>query len=69
MSFSKDKTSLGRELTDLGLPKVDMFQETTVANVFACGDNASPMRSVANAVSTGNITGSMVNKEWREVEF
>src|SRR5690606_26615676 len=42
---------LGCELTEQGFIKVDMFQKTTVTNVFACGDNASPMHSVANAVA------------------
>jgi thioredoxin reductase len=55
--------SLGCELTDLGYLKVDASQKTTVDGVFACGDNSSMMRSVANAVYTGNITGAMVNRE------
>ncbi len=60
---------LGCELTEEGLIKVDMFQHTTVTNVFACGDNASPMRSVANAVAAGNITGAMVNAEMTKEEL
>jgi thioredoxin reductase len=56
-------TMLGCELTDLGHIKTDNFQKTTVAGVFACGDNSSMMRSVANAVATGNLAGAMVNKE------
>ncbi len=46
-----------------------MFQKTTVANVFACGDNASPLRSVANAVATGNLVGGMTNNIMTEEEF
>lgn len=61
--------TLGCELTEQGLIKVDMFQKTSVANIFACGDSASPMRSVANAVATGNLTGAMVNNEMTEEEF
>lgn len=61
--------SLGCELTEQGLLKVDMFQKTTVPNIFACGDNASPMRSVANAVATGNILGAVVNGGMTEEEF
>ncbi|MDO1449938.1 NAD(P)/FAD-dependent oxidoreductase [Rhodocytophaga aerolata] len=61
--------TLGCELTEQGLLKVDMFQKTTVANVFACGDNASPMRSIAYATATGNITGSIVNGTMAEEEF
>ena len=60
---------LGCELTEQGLIKVDMFQKTTVENVFACGDNASPMRSVANAVATGNIAGAIVNNGMTEEAF
>lgn len=61
--------SLGCELTEQGLLKVDMFQRTSVPNIFACGDNSSAMRSVANAVSTGNITGALVNNAMTEEEF
>lgn len=60
---------LGCELTEQGLLKVDMFQKTTIANIFACGDNASPMRSVANAVATGNVAGAVVNNTMTEEEF
>ncbi len=55
--------ALGCELTDQGYIKVDGSQKTTVDGIFACGDNSSMMRSVANAVYTGNITGAMVNRE------
>lgn len=60
---------LGCEFTEQGLMKVDMFQKTSVADIFACGDNASPMRSVANAVATGNMVGAMVNNGLTEEEF
>ncbi|MGO3183853.1 MAG: NAD(P)/FAD-dependent oxidoreductase [Aequorivita sp.] len=60
---------MGCELNDHGYIKVDFFQLTTVDGVFACGDNSSPMRSVAYAVATGNIAGVMVNKELTEEEF
>jgi thioredoxin reductase len=55
--------SLGCELTELGYIKVDFMQKTTVPHVYACGDNAIMMRSVANAVSTGNIAGAVANGE------
>lgn len=48
---------LGCELTDDGFIKVDMIQETSIKGVFACGDNAGKMRTVANAVSTGTTAG------------
>ncbi len=61
--------SLGCELTEHGYIKVDNHQKTTVPNVFACGDNASPMRAVANAVAAGNLVGALINKELTEERF
>jgi thioredoxin reductase len=54
---------LGCDLTESGHLKVDPMQKTSIGGVFACGDNASPMRTVANAVATGTTAGMMVNKE------
>ncbi len=61
--------SLGCEITVDGYIKVDTFQKTTVHGVFACGDNTSRMRTVANAVGTCTTTGMMVNKEIILEEF
>lgn len=55
--------SLGCEMTEMGHIKIDQFQKTNVVGLLACGDNSSPMRSVANAVYTGNLAGAMVNAE------
>lgn len=55
--------ALGCELTEQGHIKVDAMQKTTVDGVYACGDNSSPMRAVANAVSTGNFAGAVINKD------
>lgn len=60
---------LGCELTEMGHIKTDSMQKTTVKGVFACGDNANMMRSVAGAVAAGNIAGAMVNKELVEEVF
>ena len=60
---------LGCELTEQGLLKVDMFQQTTVENIFACGDNSSPLRAVSLAIATGNIAGSILNNGLTEEEF
>ncbi len=60
---------LGCEFTEHGLIKIDTYQKTSVENVFACGDNTSMMRSVANAVSSGNIAGAVLNNEMIEKEF
>lgn len=61
MQHSDIPASLGCELTENDHIKVDDLQKTTVEGVFACGDNASAMRSVANAVHSGNLTGAIVN--------
>ncbi|MBX3239268.1 MAG: NAD(P)/FAD-dependent oxidoreductase [Chitinophagaceae bacterium] len=61
--------ALGCELTEQGLLKADMFQETTVPGIFACGDSAASMRSVAYTVATGNIAGAMVNNKITGEEF
>lgn len=60
---------LGVELTEQGYIKVDAMQKTTVDGVYACGDNSSMMRSVANAVATGNMAGAAINRELATLEF
>jgi thioredoxin reductase len=60
---------LGCELTEQGLLKVDPFQKTTIPGVFACGDNASPLRAVSGAVYSGTLAGTMANKEMIEEFF
>jgi len=61
--------SLGCTLTEQGYIQIDNFQKTSVEGIFACGDNSSMMRSVANAVYTGNIAGVMANKELTDERF
>ena len=60
---------IGVEFTEHHHIKVDMFQKTTVSGIYACGDNTSMMRSVANAVGTGSIAGVVANRELIEEEF
>lgn len=60
---------LGIELNENGFIKVDMMQKTNIPGVFACGDNVTMMRSVANAVAQGNFAGAVVNKELADEEF
>ncbi len=60
---------LGCELTQEGYIKIDAAHRTTVKGVYACGDNTTSMRTVANAVSMGTTTGLMVNKELIEEDF
>ena len=66
---SQIPADLGCEITEAGFIKVDMMQKTTVEGVYACGDNSSGMRSVANAVATGNVAGAVVNKELVDEAF
>lgn len=60
---------LGLELTEQGFIKVDMMHKTNIPGVFACGDNITMMRSVANAVAQGNFAGAVVNRELAEEDF
>jgi thioredoxin reductase len=60
---------LGVELTEQGFINVNFMQKTNIEGVFACGDNVTMMRSVANAVAQGNFAGAVVNKELSEEEF
>lgn len=61
--------SLGCEVSTEGYLKIDSLQRTTIPGLFACGDNASRIRTVANAVSMGTTTGLAVNKEIIEEDF
>ncbi|KAA6438275.1 NAD(P)/FAD-dependent oxidoreductase [Dyadobacter flavalbus] len=53
---------LGCELSENGLLKVDLFQQTTVPGVYAAGDNSSFGRAVSVSVSSGAMVGAFVNK-------
>jgi len=53
--------NLGCSLRDSGHLQVDQFQQTTVSGVFAAGDNATFMRSVASAVHAGTSAGAFIN--------
>jgi thioredoxin reductase len=54
---------LGCELTEEGYIKTDALFRTTVTGIYACGDNVSRIRTVANAIAMGTTTGMMLNKE------
>ena len=60
---------LGCVLNDQGFIEVDMMNKTTIEGVFACGDNASRFRSVANAVASGNMAGAVANMELSHEQF
>lgn len=55
--------TLGCELTEDGYIKVDGGHHTTVAGLYACGDNVTRMRTVANAVAMGTTTAITLNKD------
>jgi thioredoxin reductase len=55
--------SLGCALDDEGYIKVNPFQETSVDGVFACGDNTTRLRTVANAVAMGTTAGMTASKK------
>lgn len=57
---------LGCQYTQQGHVQVDAMQMTTVAGVYACGDNSSGMRSVAQAVYAGTLAGAALNRELTE---
>ena len=61
--------TLGCELTGQGHIAVDGFQKTTVSGIYACGDNASGIRSIANAISSGNLAGAIANMDLSNETF
>ncbi len=60
---------LGCEINNDGYINVNPAQKTSIHGVFACGDNTTRLRTVANAVSMGTTAGMMVNKELIEEAF
>ncbi len=60
---------LGCELTQEGYITVDPQQRTSMHGIYACGDNTTRLRTVANAVAMGTTAGMMLNKELIAEEF
>ncbi|MBS1731841.1 MAG: NAD(P)/FAD-dependent oxidoreductase [Bacteroidetes bacterium] len=54
---------LGCEMTEDGYIKTDSSFETTKKGLYAIGDNASKMRTVANAVAMGTAAGMLISKK------
>ncbi|MBE8727580.1 NAD(P)/FAD-dependent oxidoreductase [Flavobacterium hungaricum] len=61
--------SLGCDLNEQGLLKVDFMQKTNIPGIYASGDCTTQMRSVAIAISTGSFAGALINKELIEENF
>jgi thioredoxin reductase len=59
----------GCEMTEQGYIKVDAWQKTSVLGVYACGDSATALRSVSNAIFTGTVAGAGINKELIDESF
>jgi thioredoxin reductase len=55
--------TLGCAYTDDGYIMTDPLQETTVSGIYACGDNTTRMRTVANAVAMGTTAGISLSKK------
>ncbi|WP_405611067.1 NAD(P)/FAD-dependent oxidoreductase [Polaribacter sp. Asnod1-A03] len=66
---SKIPKELGCKLTENGHIEVSSMQRTTEEGIYVCGDNSIMMRSVALAVSSGNITGAVINNELAQEAF
>lgn len=60
---------IGCRLDQHGLIETDVFQKTTVAGVYACGDNSSVGRSIVAAAAAGSVAGMFCNKELIEEDF
>jgi thioredoxin reductase len=59
----KIPAALGCELTEEGYIKIDAAMETSVKDIYAIGDNAAKIRTVANAVAMGTTAGMMISKK------
>ncbi|MBB6002661.1 NAD(P)/FAD-dependent oxidoreductase [Arcicella rosea] len=65
----KIPATLGCTLTEQGHIQVDDFQRTSIAGIFAAGDNTTMFRSVSNAIGAGNKAGALINHELINEEF
>ncbi|PIB35984.1 pyridine nucleotide-disulfide oxidoreductase [Reichenbachiella sp. 5M10] len=52
-------------LTDEGLILVDSMQQTNIPGLYASGDCTTPLRSVANAVASGQMAGVAILKSFQ----
>lgn len=61
--------SIGCDLTNEGYIQINPRFMTTVEGVYACGDNVTRMRTVANAVAMGTSAGMMLNRDLVDEDF
>lgn len=54
---------MGCKLNEMGHLVIDQSQKSSVAGVYAAGDNTIKMRSVSSAVASGNFAGAVINHE------
>ena len=60
---------LGCELDPQGFIKVDAAQKTTVAGIYAAGDNSGALRALTGAIATGGVAGVRLNHELINEEY
>jgi thioredoxin reductase len=65
-SFAYD---LGCAVSETGVVQADMLGRTSVPGVYAAGDIASPLRSVANAVAQGFAAAAGINYDLIHADF
>lgn len=54
---------LGCSVIESGYIEIDNYQKTTVAGIYAAGDNTTALRSVAAAVASGSKAGACIHHE------
>lgn len=60
---------LGCAITEMGYISVDDFKKTSVAGIYAAGDNIMPFRTVSMAAAAGTMAGASINKELIDDKF
>ena len=60
---------LGCELNPQGFIKVDEAQKTTVAGIYAAGDNSGAFRGLTGAMAAGTVAGARLNHELINEEY
>ena len=60
---------LGCLLNKTGFIETDEYKKTSVAGVYAAGDNTSPFRAVSMATAAGTLAGASLNKELIEDQY